>query len=311
MVSPAEVAAVSEADLSGFSYTEHAENVALALAVCSALGIDRAAALRGMRLAAPDPGALAEWHWQAGDKQIWLVNGFAANDPQSSQEIWNLALRRFPQAERRIALFNCRGRSARALVAAGTGVRRLATGRPLSAGRRRRSPFCAGRRRGRFGHAPRRPARTTEAPQKSSTRWSGWPAGTTLVVGLGNIGGLGLELVAAFRPPRRARRKRAVEHAFASLGQADSKATHGTADRLDRLGPGRRPVVLRTVRAGRRRIGRAGLHRSEPVASARRGADDRRRHRQRRLAPWRWANARFSTASGGPWSRFSSATFSA
>ena len=67
MVSRAEVAAVTEADLAGFRYTEHAENVALALAVCTELGIDRATALGGMRLAAP---ILARWPSGTGTKGI-------------------------------------------------------------------------------------------------------------------------------------------------------------------------------------------------------------------------------------------------
>ncbi len=49
------MAAVTPTDLAGFSYTEHAENLALALAVCAELGIDRQTALGGMWRAAPDP----------------------------------------------------------------------------------------------------------------------------------------------------------------------------------------------------------------------------------------------------------------
>ncbi len=45
-------------DLGGFRYTEHADNVALALAVCADLGVPRRIALLGMQHATPDPGAL-------------------------------------------------------------------------------------------------------------------------------------------------------------------------------------------------------------------------------------------------------------
>ena len=198
MVSPAEVATVSKAELVGFSYTEHAENVALALAVCASLGIDRSAALAGMWLAAPDMGALAEWHCHVAGKQLWLVNGFAANDPQSSEEIWNLMRRRFPNAERRIALFNCRAdrpertwRLGRACaswqpadhyVIVGGGVHHFA------------------RAAGEAGLDMRRVVlprvRNAEEIFDAVLQLAD---GATLVVGLGNIGGLGLELVQLFR----------------------------------------------------------------------------------------------------------------
>ncbi|HEX4144869.1 MAG TPA: poly-gamma-glutamate synthase PgsB [Pirellulales bacterium] len=194
IVSPADVAAVTAADLAGFAYAEHAENVALALAVCAQLGIDRATALRGMWLAAPDPGALAEWHWQAGEKEIWLVNGFAANDPQSSEEIWQWSLARFPRVERRIALFNCRsdrperswrlGQACAAwqpadhYVLVGGGVHHFA-----------RAAGEAGLGMRRVVIPQGRGAEDVLATLLDLTD------GATLVVGLGNIGGLGLEVV--------------------------------------------------------------------------------------------------------------------
>jgi len=198
MLSPAEVAEISDADLAGFAYTEHAENVALALSVCADLGVDRATALLGMRQAAPDPGALADWHWQEGERQIWLVNGFAANDPQSSQEIWNLTLARFPQAERRIALFNCRAdrperswRLGQACAAwqpadhyllVGGGVHHFARAAGEAGLDMRRVVLARGR-----------------SAEEIFADLRALADGATLVVGLGNIGGLGLELVKLFQ----------------------------------------------------------------------------------------------------------------
>ena len=87
---------------------EHKENVALALRVCLDLGIDRETALRGMWKASPDPGALTIHQIIFFGRRIIFVNGFAANDPESTERIWNLAIERFPDVERRIAILNCR-----------------------------------------------------------------------------------------------------------------------------------------------------------------------------------------------------------
>ena len=107
-VTPADVAAVTPEDLAGFTYTEHPDNVALALAVTGSLGVPRAVALRGMHRARPDPGALTEHDLDFFGRRIRFFNGFAANDPVSTLQLWEHALRRTPDVERRIAIFNCR-----------------------------------------------------------------------------------------------------------------------------------------------------------------------------------------------------------
>lgn len=101
---------VSDADLAGFSYLEHAENAAVALAVCAHLGIDRATALRGMQAAGPDPGVLHRYTVRVGVKEVEFVNAFAANDPDSTRLVWTrLGLDRAAPGVRRIVLANCRG----------------------------------------------------------------------------------------------------------------------------------------------------------------------------------------------------------
>ena len=107
-VSADEVGRITSAELSCFSYIEHAENVALALRVCEDIGIDRAIALRGMCKAKPDPGAMTDHELNYFGRQIYFVNGFAANDPESTERIWDMALERYPHVERRVAVFNCR-----------------------------------------------------------------------------------------------------------------------------------------------------------------------------------------------------------
>ena len=100
---------MSPAELAGFPYLEHAENVALALAVCGHLGIPRAAALAGMQRMTPDPGALRRYTVRSGDKTVEFVNAFAANDPDSTLLIWQrLELDRPVPGRLRMVLANCR-----------------------------------------------------------------------------------------------------------------------------------------------------------------------------------------------------------
>jgi poly-gamma-glutamate synthase PgsB/CapB len=79
---------VTEEEMKGFSYIEHKENVALALAVSEHLKINRKVALSGMHNAIPDEGALKLSRVNVFQKKINFFNAFAANDPQSSLMIW-------------------------------------------------------------------------------------------------------------------------------------------------------------------------------------------------------------------------------
>ena len=72
----------------GFRYVEHLENVVLALAVCEHLGVSSDIAVKGMREATPDPGALFIHKVREGDKEIEFVSAFAANDRDSIVAIW-------------------------------------------------------------------------------------------------------------------------------------------------------------------------------------------------------------------------------
>lgn len=107
-VGEAEIAAVTAEELQRFSYVEHAENVALALTVCAALGVPRGTALAGMWSARPDPGVMTAHPLNFFGRRLVFVNGFAANDPESTERVWELALGRFGDMEKRLALFNCR-----------------------------------------------------------------------------------------------------------------------------------------------------------------------------------------------------------
>ncbi|HET8759916.1 MAG TPA: poly-gamma-glutamate synthase PgsB [Nitrospiria bacterium] len=80
----ADADAVSDEEIAGFSYVEHKENVALALAVCAHFGIERATALEAMQRATPDQGALQGYPIHFFAKNLLFYNAFAANDRDST-----------------------------------------------------------------------------------------------------------------------------------------------------------------------------------------------------------------------------------
>jgi len=79
---------VSYEEMKGFRYIEHRENVAVALAVCQHLEIDRKTALKGMYDAVPDAGVLWCHRVEAFSKRLVFYNAFAANDPESTFLVW-------------------------------------------------------------------------------------------------------------------------------------------------------------------------------------------------------------------------------
>ena len=194
----ADAPAVSPEELRGFSYVEHADNVALALAVLRDLGVDRATALRGMQKARPDPGAMIAVEIDFFGRRISFVNGFAANDPESTAHIWGMALQTFPEKKKRIAVFNCRedradrsrqlGEACPSWPAADHYVA-IGTGTTIFA----RAAERAGLDGSKLVFAEDRSvAEVFELLIELAGR-------SALIMGMGNIGGQGLELVAYFR----------------------------------------------------------------------------------------------------------------
>ena len=104
----ADVAAVTDEEMAGFSFHEHKENVALVLSVCADLGVDRRVALEGMWDVAPDEGAMKSFEVDFFGRALNFVNGFAANDPESTEQVWRKSLKMYDGVERRIAVFNTR-----------------------------------------------------------------------------------------------------------------------------------------------------------------------------------------------------------
>ncbi len=197
-VSEADVQAVTAADMRGFRYVEHEENVALALRVCADLGVARETALAGMWKARPDPGAMTALEIDFFGRHLAFVNGFAANDPESTERLWNMAIAKYPGVKRRIAIFNCRADRAdrsRQLGEACVGwapadhYLAIGTGTYIFA----RAAEEAGLDGGRivFGES-----RAVHEIFELVVELAGRSA---LVMGMGNIGGQGLELVSYFK----------------------------------------------------------------------------------------------------------------
>jgi poly-gamma-glutamate synthase PgsB/CapB len=103
-----EVDAVTDEEMSGFTYTEHKENVALVIRILEDFGIDRRTAIEGMWKTKPDPGALSEHTIDFFGRTVYFINGFAANDPESTERIWHYAVKKYENVDRVIAVFNLR-----------------------------------------------------------------------------------------------------------------------------------------------------------------------------------------------------------
>ncbi len=99
---------VSREECDRFSYIEHRENIALALAVCAELGVDRETALDGMVAGEPDAGVLTRSRVSWGQSETTLFNAFAANDPDSSLMIWRMLARDGHLRGQQFALLNSR-----------------------------------------------------------------------------------------------------------------------------------------------------------------------------------------------------------
>lgn len=99
---------VTTEEMKGFMYIEHRENVALALAVCIHLGIQREVALKGMYTAVPDAGVLTVSNVEDFGRQMVFYNAFAANDPDSTYLVWKKIRDEIGMEGKRIVLLNTR-----------------------------------------------------------------------------------------------------------------------------------------------------------------------------------------------------------
>ena len=169
----------------------------LAGAVASYLGVSEAAALRGISTAAPDFGSLRAWEAELGvSRRTWtLVSAFAANDPESSRMILaHLQERRIADGRPLIGILNFR---------ADRGDR---TRQWLDAHREGffsgfRSLYVAGahvhslRVRRKTGRPPFLTPIPDRSPSAIMEKIASAEDGEGVLVGLGNIGGIGETLI--------------------------------------------------------------------------------------------------------------------
>ena len=191
---------VSDAEMLPFSYIEHRENVALALQVCRAQGVSREQALAGMYGCIPDPGVLRRYAVDYFDKHIEFVNAFAANDRESTLLILE-RLEALPGKDRTvIVLFNTRGdRIQRAEQFAGMIAHDIKADLFILVGEFVDAVAASAVRQG----APAEkilnlgPLKRADIPQLFEAVLHATPR-RALVVGIGNIGGIGQGIVDFF-----------------------------------------------------------------------------------------------------------------
>lgn len=189
--------AVSDADLNGFSYIEHKENIALALAVCRSLGVSDQTALAGMWKVQPDIGATQDFRIRFAEKTLHFYNGFAANDPESTKRLWESAIAQHPEAQSRLMLINNRSdRPDRCLqfgecisewlpadryLLIGSGARIL-----IRAARKKKLSPCL------FDIVDKL------TPSELLEKIAGYVNGSGIVMGVGNFKGQGMDLIKFF-----------------------------------------------------------------------------------------------------------------
>jgi poly-gamma-glutamate synthase PgsB/CapB len=194
----AEIETVSDDEMARFGYIEHKENVALVLKVCDHIGVPRDVALRGMWKAKPDPGVMSEYLVEFFGRRIVFFNGFAANDPESSERIWRIAAEKYPDLEHRIMLLNCRAdRPDRSKQLGEAIIDWLPADRYMLIGTGAyvlfRSAVAKGVDSSKFVYAE------GLGVERIFEEIVGISGKSALAMGIGNIGGPGLELVRLFR----------------------------------------------------------------------------------------------------------------
>ncbi len=186
--------------MQGFAYYEHSENVILALEVCEALGVKPEIAIKGMWSHSPDLGASFFNEYYFGKKKIVFANAFAANDPRSATSIWENTVLQFPEYGYKVAIVNCRkDRPERSEQMAKEILSWKKNAPDLI--------LIVGEETGVFkktclklgcGNSKLVDLKGIDAKRILEFFENSLPS-ETLVVGLGNIGGLGLELLGDFK----------------------------------------------------------------------------------------------------------------
>jgi len=188
---------VTDEMMKGFTYLEHKDNVALALAVSKHLGVPEADALRGMQNVIPDPGVLRIFTLTQAGRTIEFVNAFAANDPDSYVVIWDLLKPFMTPAKKLVVVINCRkDRIQRTESLADLIARRITADHFILAGELtsalQHRAIAMGLPASRISNPPNASAEQVFEEVLSHS------GENSLVIGIGNIVGFGEEIVAYF-----------------------------------------------------------------------------------------------------------------
>jgi len=185
-----------ESNKSTFTF-EFAENMRLALAVSEFLGIREEQALQGMKKYHPDFGSLKVWQTEIGSppRFFHLISAFAANDPLSTQKVLSEVEEVISFRDRRIiGILNLRSdRGDRTLQwqrAMDRGDFELFH-RLLVAG----SHAHALKRRVKSHYASQIAVVKQKSPQYVMNELSSRERGDVVVIGIGNMGGFGKDMV--------------------------------------------------------------------------------------------------------------------
>ncbi len=176
---------------------EFKENIRLTLAVTDFLKIDRKAALRGMVAAQPDFGSLKVWTADFGipPSRWYLVNSFAANDPVSTRKVLSrLREQKLLERKRVVGLLNLRrDRGDRTIqwLNSLNGKEFPEVHKLFLIG----AHAYALRRRLKLMPDTSLSVLKPQAPEKIMQHMSAAERGDAVLVGMGNIGGIGRDLV--------------------------------------------------------------------------------------------------------------------
>ena len=183
---------IPEGYLDRFNYAVFPNNVAVPLALAEALGIDYEEALEGILTAPPDPGIATVNPVGAPENGDFFVNGFAANDPVSTLEIWDYVKHRGCSDENLIVLANCRGdRGDRTRQMALDVMPYLPCKTVIAVGKNTKpitDAYHAGKFKAEYLNLDSaKPAKVIEEIKKR--------LGNAVIFGIGNIHGIGEELI--------------------------------------------------------------------------------------------------------------------
>jgi gamma-polyglutamate synthase len=192
----ADPAEVTEAQLRGFGHLVLAEHVALVLAVTRQLGVADEDALRGMRDAPVDPYAMRITPIGDPARPASFVNGFAANDPNSTLAVWDHLEDRVPDDRGVTVIVNCRAdRVQRSELFATDVLPHLPIDTLVVTGEGTR-PILRAAERGEL-EVDELLDLTGAAADEIVSSMNGSLSGGGVVYGVGNLHGGGVELVAA------------------------------------------------------------------------------------------------------------------